>query len=122
MSADELLETLERRKLKNDDLSPREVEDLLSKATKDVDKQLAIDKEKAAVEERRTVMSMKVPTYGDWSPDLKGDDALTFLSANLNSLAYWSRYSNKADQLRHTFGKYGIDSAALQEVCVNRAQ
>ena len=99
MSANELLETLERRKLKNDDLSPREVEELLNKAGKDIDEQLAIKKEKEAVEKRRTVMSTKVKKHGKWSPELKGDDDLTFLGANINSLAYWSRYSNKADRL-----------------------
>ena len=122
MSADELLATLGRRKLNSDDLSPSEVEELLSKAAKDVDEQLAIENEKEAVEKRRTVMSTKVKTHGDWLPELKGDDNVTFLSADLNSLAYWSRYSNKADRLRDIFAKYGIDSAGLQEVCVNWAQ
>ena len=37
MSAEELLTTLERRKLNSDDLSPSEVEELLEKAAKDVD-------------------------------------------------------------------------------------
>ena len=64
--------------------------ELLSKTAKDVDKQLASNNEEAAVEERQTVMSTKVLTHGDWSPDLKGDNDLTFLSANLNSLVYWS--------------------------------
>ena len=90
MSADELLETLGQQKLKNDNLSPREVEELLSKTAKDVEEQLAIDKEKAAVEERRAVTSTKICTHGDWKPDLKGDDYLIFLSASLNSLAHWS--------------------------------
>ena len=115
MSAKELLTTLERRKLNSDDLSPSEVEELLNKAAKDVDEQLAIDNKKAAVAKRRTVMSTKVKIHGNWLPELKGDDDLTFLSANLNSLAYWSRYSNKADRLKDIFEKYGIDSAGLHK-------
>ena len=65
MSAEEVKNILGRRKSKNDDLSPREEEELLDKCTKDVEQQMAINREKAAVEERRTVMSTKVLTYGD---------------------------------------------------------
>ena len=122
MSAEELMTTLERRKINSEDLSPAEMEELLNRAGKDVDEQLAIEKEREAVKERRTVMSTKVEKHGGWAPELKGDDDLTFLGANINSLAYWSRYSNKAERLKHIFAKYGIDSAGLQEVCINWAQ
>ena len=115
MSAKELLTTLERRKLNSEDLSPSELEELLEKAAKDVGEQAAIENEKAAVAKWRSVMSTKVETHGNWLPELKGDDDLTFLSANLNSLAYWSRYSNKADRLKDIFEKYGIDSAGLHK-------
>ena len=67
MSAEELLTALEWRKLNSDDLSPSEMEELLSKAGKDVDEQLAIEKEKEAVEERRTIMPTKVKIHGEWS-------------------------------------------------------
>ena len=88
MSAKEVKSILGRRKSKNDNLSPREEEDLLDKYAKDVEQQMAIKAEKAAVEERRTVMSMKVPTRRDWTPDLKEDDDLTFLGVNINSLVF----------------------------------
>ena len=122
MTAEEVKDCLGQQKSKNDEISPKEEEELLDKCAKDVEQQIAIDKEKAAVKERRSVMSTKVPTYGDWTPEVKGDKELTFFRANINSLAYWSRYSNKADRLRYIFDKYGIDLAGLQEVCVNWAQ
>ena len=97
MSAEEVKNILEQRKSKNDELSPREAEELLEKCAKDTEQQMAIDAERAATEERRTVISTKVPTHGDWKPDSKGDDDLDFLGVNINSLAYWSRYTNNAD-------------------------
>ena len=119
MTANEVKEHLGRRKSKNDDLSPREEEELLDKGAKDIEQHVAIEEERAAVKERRSVMITKVPTHEDWTPEMKGDNELSFFSANINSLAYWSRYSNKADRLRYVFDKYGIDSAGLQEVCLN---
>ena len=65
MSAEEVKNILGRRKSKNDDLSPREMKELLDKYAKDTEQQMAINAERAAVEERRTVMSTKVPTHGD---------------------------------------------------------
>ena len=71
MSAEEVKNILEQRKSKNDELSPREAEELLEKCAKDTEQQMAIDAERAATEERRTAMSTKVPTHGDWKPDSK---------------------------------------------------
>ena len=65
MTADEVKEHLGRRKSKNDDLSPKEEEELLDKGAKDIEQHVAIEEEKAAVKERRSVMTTKVPTHGD---------------------------------------------------------
>ena len=47
------------------------------------------------------------------------DEDVTFMGVNINSLAYWSKENNKAACLRYVFQEYGVDSAGLQEVCVN---
>ena len=44
------------------------------------------------------------------------------MGVNINSLAYWSKECNKADRLRYVFQKYGVNSAGLQEVCMNLAK
>ena len=53
MSAEEVKNILEQRKSKNDDLSPREAEELLEKCAKDTEQQMAINAERAAAEERQ---------------------------------------------------------------------
>ena len=65
MTADEVKEHLGRRKSKNDDLSPKEEEELLDKGAKDIEQHVATEEEKAAVKERRSVMTTKVLTHGD---------------------------------------------------------
>ena len=67
-------------------------------------------------------MNTDVPIHGSWKANSKDKNNLTFLSINMNSLAHWSRESNKAERLKHIFKKYSIDSAGLQEVCMNWAQ
>ena len=52
----------------------------------------------------------------------KDEDDVTFFGANINSLAYWSKESNKAVRLRHLFQEYEVDTAGLQEICVNWAK
>ena len=49
MSAEEVKNILGRRKSKNDDLSPKEEEELLDKCAKDVEQQMAINAEKVAM-------------------------------------------------------------------------
>ena len=64
-------------------------------------------------------MNIDVPIHGSWKANSKDENDLTFLSINVNSLTHWSQKNNKAERLKHIFEKYNIDSAALQEVCMN---
>ena len=75
--------------------------------------------EATRTEERQTVMNTKVPVHGTWRKEKNDKDDVTCLGVNINSLAYWSKESNKAARLRHIIQEYGVDSASLQEVCVN---
>ena len=67
-------------------------------------------------------MITHVPIHGSWKADFKDKHDITFLSVNVNSLTHWSQESNRAESLKHIFKKYSIDSAGLQEVCMNWAQ
>ena len=49
----------------------------------------------------------------------KADNDIIFFSENINSLAYLSKYCNKAKRLKYMFKEYTVDSAGLQEVYVN---
>ena len=64
MSAEEVKNILEQRKSKNDELSPREAEELLEKCAKDTEQQIAIDAERAATEDgRKTNGNVNEGTY-----------------------------------------------------------
>ena len=50
------------------------------------------------------------------------DEDVPFMGVDINSLAYWSKESNKAARLQYVFQEYGVDSAGLHKVCVNWAK
>ena len=79
-------------------------------------------KVKAKTTARRTVMNSDDPIHSSWKTNSKDENILSFISINVNSLANWSKESNKAGRLKHIFEKYSIDAAGLQEVCMNWAQ
>ena len=66
-------------------------------------------------------MNTKVPIHGTWRMTEREEDDIRFMGANINSLTYWSKKSNKAARLQYVFQKYGVDSAGLHEVCMNWA-
>ena len=119
MKATELLDHLKQRR-RNSDKTKREEMDELIKDTHEEEKE--IKKVKAKTTERRTVMNSDDPIHGSWKTNSKDKNDLTFISINVNSLAHWSRESNKAERLKYIFEKYSIDAAGLQEVCMNWAQ
>ena len=43
------------------------------------------------------------------------------MSQNVNSMSYWLRDNYKAERLKFLLKKYNIDTAGLQEVCINWA-
>ena len=73
-------------------------------------------------EKQRTVISTVVSIHGNWDINDKDDNGVTFFCTNVNSLAYWSKHCNKAERLKYLFDEYGVDTAGLQEVCVNWAK
>ena len=91
-------------------------------AGKSLEEQGAERIEAAKIKERRTVMNTKVPTHRTSRKNEREDEDVTFMGVNTNSLAYWSKDSNKAARLKYVFQEYGVDSAGLQEVCMNWAK
>ena len=67
----------------------------------------------------RTVSSTKVPIYGKLRIDEKDSESIRFMSQNVNSMSYWLRDNYKAERLKFLLKKYNIDTAGLQEVCIN---
>ena len=57
-----------------------------------------------------------------WGVNERETKDVTFMGVNINSLTYWSKERNNTAQMRHVFQKYGVDSASLQEVCMNWAK
>ena len=41
------------------------------------------------------------------------------LGMNINRMSFWLKDNYKAERLKFTFGKYRVDIAGLQEVCIN---
>ena len=65
------------------------------------------------------VANTKVPMYGTLQVEKKHDDAIRLFSANMNSMSFWLRGNYKAERLKHVLQQYGVDSAGIQEVCIN---
>ena len=62
---------------------------------------------------------MKVPLYGNLRVELKNEDAIRVLGININSMSFWPKDNYKAEWLKFTFEKYGVNIAGLQDVCIN---
>ena len=106
MSPNNLLDTMQRKHEGVREYTNAELEKM---AGKNSEEQGAERVEVAKVKERRTVMNTKVPTHGTWKKNEREDEDVTFMGVNINSLAYWSKESNKAARLQHVFQKYGVD-------------
>ena len=65
-------------------------------------------------------MDTKTAIHGGRKKGENSDKDVTFFSANINSLAYWPKYNNKAERLKQVFNEYRVNSSGLQEVCVNQ--
>ena len=116
MTTNQQKDSSKRKKEGDREMSNAEMDEILAKGAEE-SKEVKAEKERTV--ERRTVMNTKVPLHGTWRPGGKDDDNVTFFGANINSLAYWSKESNKAARLRHLFQEYEVDTAGLQEICVN---
>ena len=120
MKANDLFDHLKQRRGNSEEMKREEMDDLL-KDTHEEEKEVRKVKVKVKTKEIRSVMNTDMPIHGNWKANSKDENNLTFLSINVNSLAHWSRESNKAERHKHIFKKYSIDSAGLQEVCMNWA-
>ena len=56
---------------------------------------------------RTEANSDKYESTGSWKPkkDKRDDKDITFFSANINSIAYWSKYCNKTEPSKYMFDK-----------------
>jgi hypothetical protein len=106
MKPNELLDHLKQRRGNEEEMKKEEMDELLKDAHEE---EKAIREERDETKKRRSVMTTDVTTHGNWKPHTKDEDDITFMSVNLNSLAYWSQDCNKAERLKHIFEKYKID-------------
>ena len=116
MSLNGLLDTMQRKHEGNREYTNAVLEEMVGKS---LEEKGADRVETAKVKERQAVMNTKVPTHGTWRKHERGDEDVTSMGVNINSLAHWSKESNKAARLQYVFQEYEVDSAGLQEVCVN---
>jgi hypothetical protein len=119
LNADEVRDILERRKSKRDDISVKELDQLLSdygeeKACPDLP-------QSEVLPEPRSVENTKVPIYGNLRVDVKDSDAIRVMSLNINGIHLWKHNNLKADRLKHVMKTYGIDVLGLQETNTNFA-
>ena len=119
MKANELLDHSKQQRGNDEEMKKEEMDDLLKDAHEE---EKAIRKDKVKTKEIRSIITTDVPIHGSWKANSKDENNITFLSVNVNSLAHWSRESNKVERLTHIFEKYRTDSTGLQEVCMNWAQ
>ena len=75
--------------------------------------------QKANEEFKRTVANTKVPLHGDIRLEKKDPEVIRAFSHNINGMNFWMHKNFKAERLKHILKTYGIDVAAIQEVCIN---
>ena len=119
MPPDDLPETMQRKREGNREYTSAKLEEMAGKSSEEKGAEKV---ETAKVKEQWTLMNTKVPTHGRWRMNERADEDATCMGVNINGLAYWSKESNKATRLQYVFQKYGVDSAGLQEVCMNWAK
>ena len=119
MSPNDLLEAMQQKRKANRKYTNAKLEEMVGKRLEEAGAERV---DAAKVKKRRSVVNTKVPIYRTWRINERGDNEVTFMGVNINSLAYWPKDSNKAGRLRYVFQECGVDSAGLQEVCVNWAK
>ena len=119
MSPTNLLDKMQRKCEDDREYTNTKLKEMVGKSSEE---QGTEQVEVAKAKECRTVMNTKVSTHGTWRKNEREDEDVTFMGVNINSLAYWSKESNKAARLRYVFQEYGVDTVGLQEVCVNWAK
>ena len=112
------IEILDSRGATTEDITA----DMVQIHTTERDERAAAEQlDKAETAYVRTVSSTKVPIYGKLRIDEKDSEAIRLMSQNVNSMSYWLRDNYKAERLKFLLKKYNIDTAGLQEVCINWA-
>ena len=62
---------------------------------------------------KQTVTNSKVPLYGNLRVEEKDKEAVKVLGLNINSLSFCEKENYKAEQLKFTFERYGVDTVRL---------
>ena len=120
LSYEETIQLMGRNNRPNEELSAKDLEELeeleglagCSTGKEDTPTQLQDDY-------IQQVANTKVPMYGTLQVEKNHDDAIRLFSANMNSMSFWLRDNYKAERLKHVLQQYGVDSAGIQEVCIN---
>jgi hypothetical protein len=130
LSAENIFQLMDNRKSKYDGVTQEEValfaEDAGNErfALHDATQRAALEAElrqqqQADDEFKRTVANTKVPLHGDIRLEKKDPEVLRAFSHNINGMSFWLHKNYKAQRLKHLLRTYGIDVAAIQEVCIN---
>ena len=116
LSYEDTVDIMNRRKKGTEEISAKDLEDLMANKEEDVQKEAENGEDQ---KHRASVAATKVPIYGTLRLDVKPDDAIRFFSGNVNGLSFWLSRNYKAERLKYVFEQHGIDTMGLQEVCIN---
>lgn len=122
LTSDTVREILGSRKGNRDDLSARELDELMDDAnvvepTAEKEERLA----RLLNLEAKTVENTKVPLYGNLRVNEKDPDAIRVMSININGIQLWKHNNIKAARLKHILKDYGVDVLGIQETNTNFA-
>ena len=87
MKPNESLDHVKQRRRNNEAMKKKEMDNRLKNPHEE---EKAIRKEKAKTKEIQSVITTDVSIHGSWKVNSKDENDITFLSVNVNSLAYWS--------------------------------
>ena len=116
LTYEDVAEILESRGKSPESISEQELGDI-NKGKYGKEDQEERDKEEAAY--RKTIENTRVPIHGNWKVEAKDDKDISLLSVNVNSMSYWLNNNHKSERLKYLYDQCGIDSAGLQEMCIN---
>ena len=57
--------------------------------------------------------------HGNLRVEEKDEEAIRVLDLNINTLSFWKKDNYKAEWLKFILKIYGVDTAGLEEVCIN---
>ena len=97
-------------------IKDEELEEIENKG-KDKKMRAKLEKQQAAY--KQMVTNMKVPLWKKLRIEKKDEESIRVLGLNIDSLSFWQKVNHKAERLKLIFERYGVNTAGLQDVCIN---